>query len=84
MINLSSTSILVAGTSFKSIGLSSPGSSITSPFISTSESVSKSQEKIENQCKEILINFFLNYLHEYKISEEEKAITLANKINGKK
>lgn len=51
--------------------------------ISTSESVSKSQEKIENQCKEILINFFLNYLHEYKIPEEEKVINLANKINGK-
>ena len=51
--------------------------------ISTSESVSKSQEKIENQCKEILINFFLNYLHEYKNPEEEKVINLANKINGK-
>ena len=52
--------------------------------ISTSESVSKSQEKVENQCKEILIDFFLNYLHEYKIPEEEKVINLANKINGKK
>ena len=51
--------------------------------ISTSESVSKSQEKVENECKEILIDFFLNYLHEYKISEKDRAIDLANKINGK-
>lgn len=52
-------------------------------IISTSESISKSQEKVEDECKEILIDFFLNYLHEYKISEEDKAIIMANKINGK-
>lgn len=52
-------------------------------IISTSESIAKSQEKVEDECKEILIDFFLNYLHEYKISEEDKAIIQANKINGK-
>lgn len=47
--------------------------------ISSADAVQSSQRKSENKCKEILISTLEDFLHENKLTEEEKAIEFAKR-----